>query len=450
FPFELDPFQTAAIDCLHREESVLVAAHTSAGKTVVAQYAIALAIKHNQRVIYTTPIKALSNQKYRDLGMFFSQQDIGLMTGDVTVNSEANCIVMTTEILRSMLYHGSDELREVAWVIFDEVHYLRDKERGSIILLPIQIKLVFLSATIPNSLEFAQWVANLKGLPCNVVQTDFRPTPLQHFMFPAGGNGIFLILDEAGNFLEDNFIKMMTLQDSRAESKTKGKEQPDIIKLVSFVADRGMCPAIVFAFSRRECEALALQTSRCKSLRLVGESQVLSIKEVFEKALQGLAKEDQELPQIQNILPLLCCGIGVHHSGLLPILRELIEILFQEGLVKVLFATETFALGLNMPAKTCIFTNCRKFDGQDHRWISSGEYIQMAGRAGRRGIDDKGCVITMFDEHLEPETARDILCGQPSPLVSTFHLNYNMILNAMRSSGVDPEKIITKSFHQYQ
>ena len=205
----------------------------------------------------------------------------------------------------------------------------------SIILLPIQIKLVFLSATIPNSLEFAQWVANLKGLPCNVVQTDFRPTPLQHFMFPAGGNGIFLILDEAGNFLEDNFIKMMTLQDSRAESKTKGKEQPDIIKLVSFVADRGMCPAIVFAFSRRECEALALQTSRCKSLRLVGESQVLSIKEVFEKALQGLAKEDQELPQIQNILPLLCCGIGVHHSGLLPILRELIEILFQEGLVKV-------------------------------------------------------------------------------------------------------------------
>jgi ATP-dependent RNA helicase DOB1 len=200
FGFDLDPFQEAAIACLHKRESVLVSAHTSAGKTVVAQYAMAMAMQANQRVIYTTPIKALSNQKFRDLGEAFGgvAASIGLMTGDVTVNPDATCLVMTTEILRSMLYRGADEMREVAWVVFDEVHYLRDKERGvvweeSIVLLPPSIKLVFLSATIPNSREFAQWVAELKRAPCHVIATDYRPTPLQHYMFPSGGQGLYLV-----------------------------------------------------------------------------------------------------------------------------------------------------------------------------------------------------------------------------------------------------------------
>lgn len=213
FPFRLDPFQDYAIRCLHRDESVMVSAHTSAGKTVVAQYAIAMAIQRNQRVIYTTPIKALSNQKFRDLREAFEgdygPNCIGLMTGDVTANPDASCIVMTTEILRSMLYHGSAELREVSWVVFDEVHYLRDKERGvvweeSIVLLPPSIKLAFLSATIPNAKEFAQWISDLKRLPCHVITTDFRPTPLQHYMFPAGGEGIYLCVDERGTFLKVN------------------------------------------------------------------------------------------------------------------------------------------------------------------------------------------------------------------------------------------------------
>jgi len=205
FGFPLDPFQEAAIACLHKKEHVLVSAHTSAGKTVVAQYAMAMAMRANQRVIYTTPIKALSNQKFRDLGEAFegSAASIGLMTGDVTVNPDATCLVMTTEILRSMLYRGSDEMREVSWVVFDEVHYLRDKERGvvweeSIVLLPPSIKLVFLSATIPNAVEFAQWVAELKSAPCHVITTDYRPTPLQHYMFPSGGQGLYLVLDEGG------------------------------------------------------------------------------------------------------------------------------------------------------------------------------------------------------------------------------------------------------------
>ena len=277
FPFKLDPFQDYAIRCLHKEESVMVSAHTSAGKTVVAQYAIAMAIQRNQRVIYTTPIKALSNQKYRDLKEAFEEHGegaIGLMTGDVTANPEASCIVMTTEILRSMLYHGSSELREVSWVVFDEVHYLRDKERGvvweeSIVLLPPSIKLAFLSATIPNAREFAQWISDLKRLPCHVITTDFRPTPLQHYMFPAGGEGIYLCVDERGTFLKDNFDKMLRSLDgdvgeaSGGGGKRKrpagGSPTSDIQKVIGCVVDQKLAPAIVFSFSRRECEALAMQ-----------------------------------------------------------------------------------------------------------------------------------------------------------------------------------------------
>lgn len=198
YKFTLDKFQERAVECIERNESVLVAAHTSAGKTAVAEYAIALALKNKQRVIYTSPIKALSNQKYRELQEEFV--DVGLMTGDVTINESASCIVMTTEILRSMLYNGSEVTREMAWVIFDEVHYMRDKERGvvweeTMILLPTAVKYVFLSATIPNAREFAEWIVKIKKQPCSVVYTDYRPTPLQHFIYPMGGEGIYCVVD---------------------------------------------------------------------------------------------------------------------------------------------------------------------------------------------------------------------------------------------------------------
>lgn len=210
YPFILDPFQKVAISCIERNESVLLSAHTSAGKTVVAEYAIALSLANKQRVIYTSPIKALSNQKYREFQQEFG--DVGLMTGDVTINPSATCLVMTTEILRSMLYRGSEVMREVAWVIFDEIHYMRDAERGvvweeTIILLPQSVRHVFLSATIPNAMQFAEWIVRIHSLPCHVVYTDFRPTPLQHYLFPSGGDGIFLCVDEKGNFREDNFQK---------------------------------------------------------------------------------------------------------------------------------------------------------------------------------------------------------------------------------------------------
>ncbi|KAH9876222.1 ATP-dependent RNA helicase mtr4 [Plenodomus biglobosus] len=469
WPFTLDPFQQVSIASIQRNESVLVSAHTSAGKTVVAEYAIAQCLKNNQRVIYTSPIKALSNQKYREFMAEFG--DVGLMTGDVTINPTATCLVMTTEILRSMLYRGSEIMREVAWVVFDEVHYLRDKARGvvweeTIILLPDKVRYVFLSATIPNAMQFAEWITKTHSQPCHVVYTDFRPTPLQHYFFPAGADGIHLVVDEKGVFREENFQKAMSsiadkggseASDFLAKRKGRGKdkktnkggnkEQTDIYKIVKMIMVKSYNPVIVFSFSKRECENYALSMSQ---LAFNDDSEKAMVSKVFGSAIEMLSEEDRQLPQIQHILPLLRRGIGVHHSGLLPILKETIEILFQEGLIKVLFATETFSIGLNMPAKTVVFTSVRKFDGVSQRWVTPSEFIQMSGRAGRRGLDDRGIVIMMIGEQMEPAIAKEIVRGQQDNLNSAFHLGYNMILNLMRVEGISPEFMLEKCFFQFQ
>merc|ERR1711939_529179 len=467
--FTLDPFQQVSIASIERNESVLVSAHTSAGKTVVAEYAIAQCVKNNQRVIYTSPIKALSNQKYREFAAEFG--DVGLMTGDVTINPTATCLVMTTEILRSMLYRGSEIMREVQWVIFDEIHYMRDKSRGvvweeTIILLPDKVRYVFLSATIPNAMQFAEWITKTHNQPCHVVYTDFRPTPLQHYFFPAGADGIHLIVDEKGVFREDNFQKAMSsIADKQgddpsnpmARRKGRGKDKKlnkggnkgpsDIYKIVRMIMTKNYNPVIVFSFSKRECEAYAIQMS---TMSFNEDSEKAMVSKVFESALEMLSPEDKDLPQIQHLLPLLQRGIGIHHSGLLPILKETIEILFQEGLIKVLFATETFSIGLNMPAKTVVFTNVRKFDGFSQRWVTPSEFIQMSGRAGRRGLDERGIVIMMIDEKMEPTAAKEIVRGEQDKLNSAFYLGYNMILNLLRVEGISPDFMLERCFFQFQ
>ncbi|KAG7977675.1 hypothetical protein I3843_05G042100 [Carya illinoinensis] len=464
FEFTLDPFQSEAIKCLENGESVMVSAHTSAGKTVVALYAIAMSLRNKQRVIYTSPIKALSNQKYREFKEEFS--DVGLMTGDVTIEPNASCLVMTTEIWRSMQYKGSEITREVAWIIFDEVHYMRDRERGvvweeSIVMAPKNSRFVFLSATVPNAKEFADWVAKVHQQPCHIVYTDYRPTPLQHYIFPSGGDGLYLVVDEKGKFREDSFQKSLNALVPASEGikkKENGKwqkgitigragEESDIFKMVKMIIQRQYDPVILFSFSKRECEFLAMQMAK---LDLNGDDEKVNVETIFWSAMDILSDDDKKLPQVSNILPLLKRGIGVHHSGLLPILKEVIEILFQEGLIKCLFATETFSIGLNMPAKTVVFTNVRKFDGDKFRWISSGEYIQMSGRAGRRGIDKRGICILMVDEKLEPSTAKMMLKGNADCLNSAFHLSYNMILNQMRCEDGDPENLLRNSFYQFQ
>ena len=388
-----------------------------------------------------------------------------------------------------MLYRGSEIMREVAWVIFDEIHYMRDKERGvvweeAIILLPHTVRYVFLSATIPNAMQFCEWICRSHEQPCHVVYTDFRPTPLQHYLFPAGGEGIFLVLNEKGEFREDNFSKAMGMLQERAgedpadpkggkgrKGKTrKGGDKKgelvrfvrssteirltccvqgpsDISKIIRMIMLKNYNPVIVFAFSKRECEALALTLSKYE---FNSADEQANVEKIFASAIAGLAPSDRTLPQIENILPLLRRGIGIHHGGLLPILKEVIEILFQEGVIKVLFATETFSIGLNMPAKTVVFTATRKFDGHEFRDLSSGEYIQMSGRAGRRGLDDRGVVIMMCDEKLEPAAAKTMIKGEADRLDSAFHLGYNMILNLMKIEVISPEFMLERCFMQFQ
>lgn len=303
--------------------------------------------------------------------------------------------------------------------------------------------------------------------PCHVVYTDFRPTPLQHYFFPAGGEGIHLVVDEKSVFREENFHKAMSAiadkagddpADASAKRKGKGKDKKinkggnqkgpsDIFKIVRMIMMKSYNPVIVFSFSKKECEAYALQMA---SMAFNDDDEKEMVTKVFNGAIDMLSEEDRELPQIQNLLPLLRRGIGVHHSGLLPILKETIEILFQEGLLKVLFATETFAIGLNMPARTVVFTSVRKFDGVATRWITPSEFVQMSGRAGRRGLDDRGIVIMMINEAIDPAVAKEIVRGEQDKLNSAFHLGYNMVLNLLRVEGISPDYMLEKCFHQFQ
>eukprot|EP00796_Vickermania_ingenoplastis_P005232 gene5232-3746_t len=461
FPYELDPFQKESIDALEAGDSVLVSAHTSAGKTTVAQYAIAKALRDKKRVIYTSPIKALSNQKFREFADKYGS--VGLMTGDTTIKAQSDCLVMTTEILRSMLYRGTEMLREVGCVVFDEVHYMRDKSRGvvweeTISLLPEGCQYVFLSATIPNAREFADWVESIHPrTKVHVIHTDYRPVPLQHYLYPAGAEGIFCIVDEESKFREDNFRKAMSSMGAEASSGNGGAPQgrdrrksrgtEPIMEIIKLVMDCNMYPVIVFSFAKAECERNALAISR---LNFNNTEEDALVTEVFQNAMESLPEDDRKLPAIEHLLPLLKRGVGIHHSGLLPILKEVVEILFQAGLVKVLFSTETFSMGLNMPARTVVFTAVKKFDGERNRYLTGGEYIQMSGRAGRRGLDRVGVVIAMVDEAVESATLKQLVGGGADVLHSSFHLTYNMVLNLLRVEDVDPEFMMKRSFAQYQ
>lgn len=459
YEFKLDSFQERSILCVENEQSVLVSAHTSAGKTVVAEYAIAKSLKNGQRVIYTTPIKALSNQKYREFEDKFT--DVGLITGDVTNNPSASCLIMTTEILRQMLFRGNEIMREVGWVIFDEIHYMRDKERGvvweeTIILLPDNVHYVFLSATIPNARQFAEWISYIHHQACHVVYTDYRPVPLEHHIF--SGGLIYKVIDRDGKFLQDKFdIAMNNLrppvdkdgQENRRKRFMESKEESlsNLERVIKAAKGKSFVPIIVFNFSKKECE---LNAGRLRQELFNDEEDQAKVEIIYNEAIKVLSDEDKELSQVKKTISLLKNGIGVHHGGLLPIIKEITEILFGEGLIKVLFATETFAMGLNMPARTVIFSNIRKFDGTDFRTISSGEFIQMSGRAGRRGIDERGIVILMLDEKITCEVGKNLLQGKPDPLNSAFHLTYNMVLNLIRVEGVNPDYILQQSFYNFQ
>lgn len=471
FPFELDDFQKQAVARLERSECVFLAAHTSAGKTVCAEYAIALARKHCTRAIYTSPIKALSNQKYRDFKLKFGE-DVGLITGDLQVNPDSSCLIMTTEILRSMLYRGADLVRDIEWVIFDEVHYINDTERGVvweevIIMLPDYVNLIFLSATTPNTIEFSDWIGRTKRKPIHVIRTNYRPVPLSHYLF--AGNKLHKILEGQSGFLEkghkDATKALLPTKATDPKKKEKGQpkkvshgsrtnawQQPgnkqNWVSLVKFLEREGLTPTVVFIFSKKKCEEVA---NMLRSLDLNTNAEKNAAYSFGLQTMSRLSKNDASLPQVQNTVEMVKRGIGVHHGGLLPILKEMIEILFARGLVKVLLATETFAMGVNMPARAVVFNSIRKHDGTQFRELEPGEYTQMAGRAGRRGLDKVGTVImSCFGEIPPPQMIlKTMLCGSSTKLSSQFRLTYNMILNLLRVEDMSVEGMIKRSFSEF-
>lgn len=513
WPFELDTFQKEAVYHLENGDSVFVAAHTSAGKTVVAEYAIALAAKHMTKAVYTSPIKALSNQKFRDFRHEFD--DVGILTGDVQINPEASCLIMTTEILRSMLYRGADLIRDVEYVIFDEVHYVNDLERGVvweevIIMLPEHVTLVLLSATVPNTSEFASWVGRTKKKDIYVISTPKRPVPLEHYLWadkamhkivgadkkfldqgwkaantalsgkekpappsgtqgtssqrggpaPRGGRG----QGQRGGGQQGNQPRGGTQQRGRGTSQrgqgniartgrgggrtTAAQDRNVWVHLVQHLKKQNLLPACIFVFSKKRCEENADALS---NLDFCTASEKSAIHMIIERSIARLKPQDRILPQIRRLRELLARGIAVHHGGLLPIVKEVVEILFAKTLVKVLFATETFAMGLNLPTRTVVFSGFRKHDGHSFRDLLPGEYTQMAGRAGRRGLDPVGSVIIVTqgsDEAPPAATLKQMILGDPTKLRSQFRLTYNMILNLLRVEALKIEEMIKRSFSE--
>ncbi|KAL8862344.1 MAG: hypothetical protein Q9178_001353 [Gyalolechia marmorata] len=508
WPFQLDTFQKEAVYHLENGDSVFVAAHTSAGKTVVAEYAIALAAKHMTKAIYTSPIKALSNQKFRDFRQEF--EDVGILTGDVQINPEASCLIMTTEILRSMLYRGADLLRDVEYVIFDEVHYVNDIERGVvweevIIMLPEHVTLILLSATVPNTYEFASWVGRTKKKDVYVISTPKRPVPLEHFLW--ADKAMHKIVDANKKFLDQGWKEANLAMSGRDNTKAatpaenptaarggingrgggrgqtqrggsqkpggqRGRGQPQRaigniartgrgggrttaaqdrnvwVHLVQHLRKHELLPACIFVFSKNRCEQNADALS---NLDFCTASEKSATHMIIERSIARLKPDDRMLPQIRRLRELLGRGIAVHHGGLLPIVKEIVELLFAKTLVKVLFATETFAMGLNLPTRTVVFSGFRKHDGRSFRELLPGEYTQMAGRAGRRGLDPVGSVIIVnqgSEEAPPAATLKQMILGDPTKLRSQFRLTYNMILNLLRVEALKIEEMIKRSFSE--
>uniref|UniRef100_A0A182LYH4 Helicase SKI2W n=1 Tax=Anopheles culicifacies TaxID=139723 RepID=A0A182LYH4_9DIPT len=462
FPFELDIFQKQAILKLEEHSHVFVAAHTSAGKTVVAEYAIALSKKHMTKTIYTSPIKALSNQKYRDFRTTF--QDVGLITGDIQIDPNASCLIMTTEILRSMLYCGSDITRDLEYVIFDEVHYITDSDRGHVweevlILLPDHVCIVMLSATVPNTIEFANWVGKTKKKRVWVVSTAKRPVPLEHYLYTGFGgkskDDSFLIVNEHNQFLVPGYQRAKESCEARQAKNTtrrtgpysQRQEQTLWVGLIDHLQKKEKLPVVAFTLSRNRCDNNAEALMSCD---LTTAREKYAINCFFQQCMQRLIPPDRALPQVVQMQSCLERGIGIHHSGILPILKEIVEMLFARGLVKILFATETFAMGVNMPARTVIFDSTRKFDGQAVRPLQPSEYTQMAGRAGRRGLDKTGTVIILCKQNLPTDAElKTMILGKPVRLESQFRLTYAMMLYLLRVELVSVENMMLHSFREF-
>lgn len=454
FPFELDDFQLQAIAALNEERSVVVCAPTGSGKTLVGEYAIYRALERGKRVLYTTPLKALSNQKLRDFREQFGGDRVGLLTGDVSINREAPILVMTTEIFRNMLYgtpigQVGTSMEGVETVVLDECHYMNDQQRGtvweeSIIYCPPTVQLVALSATIANSDQLTDWINQVHG-PTELVYSDFRPVPLEFSFCTA--KGLFPLLNASKTGLHPDFKAARYKQRQQRSRKDPGKkekppETPSMAFVLSQLQQRDMLPAIYFIFSRRGCDK-AMQEATAMSLVNSQEAQVLRVLvDEFVGANPDIARTDQ----VEGLYR----GIASHHAGLLPAWKALVEELFQQGLVKVVFATETLAAGINMPARTTVISSLSKRTDQGHRLLFASEFLQMAGRAGRRGMDSQGYVVGVQNRFEGAKEAAYLATVGPDPLVSQFTPSYGMVLNLLQTHTLEQAKdLVERSFGRY-
>jgi len=453
-PWPLDAFQEEAIDKLDAGAGVLVCAPTSSGKTLIAEYAIFRALAEGVQVIYTTPLKALSNQKFRDFGKAYGEELVGLVTGENTINESAPVVVMTTEILRNVIYEDPERLRNVSYVILDEVHYIDDFPRGSVweeivIQAPPHIKLVGLSATIGNYRELADWMSQNRGR-IETVFTDRRPVELRLWL--AIQNQFMPLFGPDGQVDKRTWERASTEEEAAYRVRGfRGLPSNDLLHVVAELERQRMLPAIYFIFSRRGCRE-ALQRCAYHSLDLTSAAEKEAIEAIASDRIRTLRDPD-EMALYNKMVDsgMLRRGLAVHHAGLLPFHKELVEELFQAGLIKVVFATETLALGINMPAKAVVVSSFTKFDGVNFSNLTTGELTQLMGRAGRRGIDTLGHGIISKEADVQIGTIYEVAMGEGLVIESKFLPNYNMVLNLLRiHSPQDAEKLMARSFGQYQ
>ncbi|HLZ37549.1 MAG TPA: DEAD/DEAH box helicase [Mycobacteriales bacterium] len=464
YPFPLDPFQVEACQALEAGNGVLVAAPTGAGKTVVGEFAVHLALAMGQKCFYTTPIKALSNQKYGDLVDRYGETTVGLLTGDNTINGEAPVVVMTTEVLRNMLYAGSGTLRGLGYVVMDEVHYLADRFRGAvweevIIHLPDSVRLVSLSATVSNAEEFADWLITVRG-HTKVVVEEHRPVPLwQHVL--VGGRLYDLFVEEADRRQVNLELLRLARDESRFERTGERRPErrarrprriwpPSRPEVIERLDAAGLLPAIVFIFSRQGCD-VAVEQCLYAGLRLNTAPEAARVRAIVGERTATLPDEDLAVLGYAEFLEGLCRGIAAHHAGMLPTFKEVVEELFAAGLVKAVFATETLALGINMPARSVVLEKLTKWNGEAHTDVTPGEYTQLTGRAGRRGIDVEGHAVVLWQPGLDPLALAGLASTRTYPLRSSFRPSYNMAVNLVGQFGGERARtLLESSFAQFQ
>lgn len=480
FPFPLDPFQKHAVKAIHKGENVLVTAKTGSGKTLVGEYLVHHCLKKGQRVFYTTPIKSLSNQKFHDLKQMFPS--VGIMTGDIKYRPDAQVLIMTTEILRNLLYKQGTQtanvgltaqisLEGLGGVVFDEVHYINDRERGKVweetmILLNRNIQMVLLSATIDKPELFAGWLGDLKEVPVHLISTGYRIVPLEHAVFI--GQQPQLLMDNKEVFYADAYKRYLDWREQKRKDKdskerqvanrkasgyenavVKGGGMPafnhQLNECVKYLQEKSLMPCLFFVFSRKGCENLAhlVQGS------LIDSSDAAAIRHIWDFHLHKYKDILEHLPQAHQLKDLVMRGIAFHHSGLLPMLREMVELLFGRGLVKCLFATETFAVGINMPTKTVVFLDLEKYsdESQGLRLLRTDEYIQMAGRAGRRGKDEKGYVFYLPQR--DPVSLGELqlmMTGRKAPITSQMDFGYDFLLKTLQTKNLRWMDLLENSY----